>query len=442
MHRVKCVCKDEKKNGLSAIYIQYCLTSQRRTLLSTGINIPFEYWDKIRSRVKENLPAEIGDAQKINKRVRENMSVVLDLLNESMHKNIPPIDFLKFSYHPELCQRGYNSRLLVDKFQASYANKKLSGLDIYEHLDDFIASRERMVTPVMLRIYRNMKTHLEEFEKHRGRRITFDQLDIAFYEQFVGFLTHDYVHKRRKTVIRGLRLNTIGKTVKEFRNFLRDRARKKFIPPVDMTGWKVVEEEIDAIYLSNAEIELIRNTDLSDHPYLERYRDDLVLGCLTGLRFADLSSLRKEDIRNGMLYVKQQKSNHWVVIPLRMDAKKILLKNFEMKCPPHTNVLFNKYIKLVAKRAGLNEPVRHYYKKGIQRIEVTQPKYKWLMSHTCRRSFCTNEFLAGTPVELIMKISGHKSVKDFYKYIRITPEEAGKKIQQLWIERGQMNTFT
>jgi hypothetical protein len=58
-----------------------------------------------------------------------------------------------------------------------------------------------------------------------------------------------------------------------------------------------------------------------------------------------------------------------------------------------------------------------------------------------QRSFCINEFLAGTPVELIMKISGHKSVKDFYKYIRITPEEAGHKIKALWKNRGDMNAF-
>lgn len=35
------------------------------------------------------------------------------------------------------------------------------------------------------------------------------------------------------------------------------------------------------------------------------------------------------------------------------------------------------------------------------------------MSHTCRRSFCTNEFLDGTPVQLIMGISGHKTEKAF-----------------------------
>jgi hypothetical protein len=39
-----------------------------------------------------------------------------------------------------------------------------------------------------------------------------------------------------------------------------------------------------------------------------------------------------------------------------------------------------------------------------------------------------------------MKISGHKSVKDFYRYIKITPEEAGNKIKELWIQRGEMKT--
>jgi len=47
--------------------------------------------------------------------------------------------------------------------------------------------------------------------------------------------------------------------------------------------------------------------------------------------------------------------------------------------------------------------------------------------------------LAGTPVDLIMKISGHKSLRDFYKYIRITPEEAGQKIKEIWQNRGDMS---
>jgi hypothetical protein len=40
-----------------------------------------------------------------------------------------------------------------------------------------------------------------------------------------------------------------------------------------------------------------------------------------------------------------------------------------------------------------------------------------------------------------MRISGHKNEKYFYKYIRITPEEAAQKIKELWIERNDLQVF-
>ncbi len=40
-----------------------------------------------------------------------------------------------------------------------------------------------------------------------------------------------------------------------------------------------------------------------------------------------------------------------------------------------------------------------------------------------------------------MKISGHKNEKDFYKYIKVTPEEAAQKIKELWQERSELQVF-
>ncbi len=91
--------------------------------------------------------------------------------------------------------------------------------------------------------------------------------------------------------------------------------------------------------------------------------------------------------------------------------------------------------------AGIQEQIKFSYKKGNKNIEVIKSKYEWITTHTARRSFCTNEFLAGTPVKLIMKISGHKKETHFYKYIRITPEEAAQKIKELWQERDNMSVF-
>jgi hypothetical protein len=41
-------------------------------------------------------------------------------------------------------------------------------------------------------------------------------------------------------------------------------------------------------------------------------------------------------------------------------------------------------------------------------------------------------------VELVMKISGHKSLKDFYKYIKIAPEQAGQRIKEIGKKRGEI----
>jgi integrase len=246
------------------------------------------------------------------------------------------------------------------------------------------------------------------------------------------------VHIRRKVVLTGVKLNTIGKTIKHLRGFLKDRVKRKIIAPIDLTDFKIPEEDSDAIYLSHQEIIAIYQTDLSAHAHLIEYRDLFVLGCLTGLRFSDFSTLKPEDLQRDMLYKKQEKSDHWVIIPLREEAKHIFTRQFKEKIPALTNPEFNRHIKTIGKLAGLNRSIKFSYKKGNKSIEVVKPKYDWITSHTARRSFCTNEFLAGTPVELIMKISGHKRTKDFYKYIRITPEEAANKIKELWMKRDGM----
>jgi integrase len=196
-----------------------------------------------------------------------------------------------------------------------------------------------------------------------------------------------------------------------------------------------VEEIADATYLSMYEIETIRNLDLSLSPKLQMARDLLVLGCLTGLRFSDFSNIKPEDIRNGKLHIKQQKSDHWVVLPLRPIAHDILITKFKAQIPRTSNAALNDDIKRVCEVAEINESIKFSYKKGNRDIEEIKPKYNWITSHSCRRSFCTNEFLAGTPVELIMKISGHRSVKDFYRYIKVTPDQAAFQIEKIWKER-------
>jgi len=193
----------------------------------------------------------------------------------------------------------------------------------------------------------------------------------------------------RRNFVVGLKVDTVGKTIKQLRTFLRDRLRKQIIAPIDLDGWKILEEEVDAVYLSMDEINSIYKLDLSDTPHLINYRNDFVLGCLTGLRFSDFSELMKDDVRKDMLYKKQNKSEQWVVIPLRDEALEILRTRFDSNVAALTNGDFNKHIKTIARMAGITELIKFSHKKHGKDVIETKPKYEWITSHTCRRSFCT-----------------------------------------------------
>ena len=437
---IKLICpsKDKRKNGTSVIYFQYCYSAERRTLLNTEIAIPGIFWNEKKRCIKNTLPEEFGDPQALNEELNRQNRLLEDLVKYAGRNKIEnPGGFVKQAFKPNL-----DLTTLVSSDQPNrkeIIKLKFSKNSFFDQLDEYIQTKKNKVSRATNTVFENVKYHLKAFEEFRKKKIEFKSLDYDFYSRFVDFLTFDYIHRRRKDVSRGLKINSIGKTIKQLRVFIKDRMRRKLIDPIDLTDFKIPEEEPDAVYLSYEEIGKIYNLDLYDNPELEKYRNLFVLGCLTGLRFSDFSILKPEDLRNDMLYKKQVKSHHWVVIPLRRVAKDIFTKEFQEQIVQVCNPYFNKNIKVICQMAGITEPVKFSYKKANKNIVDMRPKNAWITSHTCRRSFCTNEFLAGTPVDLIMKISGHKSLRDFYRYIRITPEEAGQKIKEIWENRGDMS---
>jgi len=391
--------------------------------------IPPEYWNRKPGKVHANLPSPFGDADDLNERLHKMMRIAEDIISfclKNTREN--PLSFLKKTFTPDLDVSMLEQRKVVS-----------GNLDVCFQFDDYIESKKRRIAASTVHIYMEVKRYLQAFEKFRGRKITFKSFDVDFYHDFVEFMTFDYESYRyTRTGLKGLKRNTMGKAIKHLRLFLKDRIRRKIIPSIDLTEYKVFEEVADGTYLTNYEIETINKLDLSLNPKLETARDLLVLGCLTGLRFSDFSSIKPEDIRHSKLHIKQQKSDHWVVIPLRPTAHEILITKFKGQIPRTSNPEFNEDIKKVCRIAGINESIKFSYKKGNRDIEEVKPKYKWVTSHSCRRSFCTNEFLAGTPVELIMKISRHRSLKDFYRYIKVTPDQAAYQIEKIWKERELM----
>src|SRR5690348_7375584 len=136
MYPLKCVCKNEKKNGLQNIYIQYCQTSQKRTLLTTGIEIPPKMWDDRRARIREMLPEQFGQALELNKSIRDMITIVKDLIDLAIQNDFDQLTFVKSVFAPKMLN-GYNRKQLADTFRKELQQNVVSAIDFFGQLDNF-----------------------------------------------------------------------------------------------------------------------------------------------------------------------------------------------------------------------------------------------------------------------------------------------------------------
>lgn len=200
----------------------------------------------------------------------------------------------------------------------------------FYQIEKYIRDKRDLVQESTLTTIRCMKKHLLCFQEHQKMAINFDSFDTGFYERFVKYLIYEIPLLRRNKLTRGIKINTIGKTIKHLKSFLKDRIARKIIPYSDLSFLKSMEEEVDAVYLSWSELSRIYHLDLSANPYLIKYRDLFVLGCLTGFRFNDYSYIQFDEPRDGMLHVIQKEPYQLLSYPSGKMLVEFLSTN--MRC--------------------------------------------------------------------------------------------------------------
>jgi hypothetical protein len=95
-----------------------------------------------------------------------------------------------------------------------------------------------------------------------------------------------------------------------------------------------------------------------------------------------------------------------------------------------SNQNFNVFIKEVCRLAGINVSTFVIRTVGGKKKRTTQPKYKFVSSHTARRHFATNAYKTGVPSLAIMSMTGHKTEMEFLKFIKVSKEEHAKLLSQ------------
>lgn len=391
------------------LYVRYNYNRTKRTLISTGYNIKPEHWDEKNRWVKRACP----QFDEIDSALTKITSKLGEILTYAKDNGIDPtVDFVLLELEKN---REYEQR----------SNR----VNMFETLDLYIEEKKGKVSPDQIKDYKSLKKHLTNFKEHSSQLVTFRNLNLKFYNEFMDYLFYK-AEKPDGTI--GLLTNSAGKVVRLLKGFVNYQIAKRTIPAIDLTHFKVVEEETDAIYLSEKELASIYNLDLSDDKELEEIRDIFIVGCYTGLRYSDLSILSPEhiDIENGFINLKQRKVHKAVVIPM-IDYVPDILKKYDYNLPKVTSYKFNERLKELGKKAKLKQKIEVVRKKGNVRVKEVHQKWEMMSSHTCRRSFCTNMYLSGFPAEELMRISGHKSPSAFMRYIKVDNMQSANRLKEL-----------
>ena len=191
-------------------------------------------------------------------------------------------------------------------------------------------------------------------------------------------------------------------------------------------------EPTNAVFLSMNEITRIyyyKFEKQDKRKAKERIRDLFVVGCLTALRYSDYSTLTADNLQNGYIVKRTKKTNVDVKVPAHDYVKEIFEKyNGFVPCGLGIQY-FNKYLKVIMKEIGLNDKVTYSYTKGGKLVAVTKEKWELISSHTARRSAATNMYLTGRMKTLeIMKLTGHRTEQNFFRYIRLTGDDTARSI--------------
>lgn len=386
-----------KKNEESLIMLRL-LTPRGRLNYSTGITVPVKYWNSRQQRIRDT--EEYPDGMELQYDLDQMAATVRKLDMEFRRKEVIP------SVHE------FKRRL----------NMALKGMDYNEevsfssYLDRFIERRSRLFKPETVKVYVTLRKH---FSNYAGKDVHFDDLTrpllMGFIEYLLGLTFADnHIHKIVST------LKTVLNEATEHGVNSNMAYKSRY--------FRVPKRDADNIYLPEEEILAIYHLNLSEKSSLEATRDLFVVGCYTGLRYSDFSVLTRDNLRklsNGMdaFRVITEKTDEILWIPLHGIVREVLEK-YDYSLPTGvSNQLMNRHLKVIAKEVGLNA----IYQKRVFRANQAeiQRKERWelVCTHTARRSFASNAFRAGIPAQSIMKITGHKKMETFMKYISLSKQE-------------------
>jgi hypothetical protein len=184
-------------DGKTPLYVRYNYDRTKRTLISTGYSIKPDHWDDKKKWVKRACP----QFEEIDSLLTKVTSKLGEILIYAKDNGIDPtVDFVLMELEKN---REYEQR----------SNR----VSMFDTLDVYIEDKKGKVSPDQIKDYNTLKKHLRNFKEHSSQPVTFRNLNLKFYNEFMDYLYYK-AEKPDGTV--GLLTNSAGKVVRLLKGFV------------------------------------------------------------------------------------------------------------------------------------------------------------------------------------------------------------------------------
>lgn len=284
-----------------------------------------------------------------------------------------------------------------------------------QHNEQMKALVNHEFSPLTLERYKTSKKHTQEFMKWKYKK---DDIDIKKLKY--GFIS-DYEFWLKS--VRKCDHNTSMKYLSNFKKIVNICIKNGWLDRDPFVGFKMAKREIERPFLVEEELNRIINKSFLI-PRLAQVRDIFVFCCYTGLAYADVEKLTREEITTGIdgekwIWTSRQKTDSTTRVPLLPPALEILDRykddpqcvNKGRLLPVLSNQKMNGYLKEIADLCGIT---------------------KTMTTHTARHTFATTVTLTnGVPIETVSKMLGHKNLKITQHYAKILDLKVSEDMSQL-----------
>jgi integrase len=359
------------KNGTALIQIKAYLKNKAK-FFSTNIYITPKQWSPRRKQVVDH-PNAMAYNNEIRRQIDRMETYALELI----------------------------------KKQGSVTLEQLENTTRYEDLNSFTEFFEYEMTnssTLSKETKKKQKTALNYLKKFK-KNVLFADLTYDLVLAYDRFLANHNLH-----------INTIFTHHKQVRRYINVAIKrdifdanknpyKKFSPKQIKTERTVLTQQ-EVLQLEQLVFE-------RDEFYLELIRDMFLFSCYTGLRFADVNSVKRENIEEDaqgyVLKLIAKKTNKQLILPLYKlygqkpteIVNKYLLNNMAPQDPmfhEYANQYYNRVLKVLAERASI---------------------HKRLTSHVARHTFATH-LASKVPIHILKSILQHSKIETTMIYLHLS----------------------